>query len=114
MDQHERDMAVQRSMFDLTNRIDNRDPVIKMREHNDRVRNANIRRIERHNEMLEQRRNAIQIVTPPECQPMTIPQIFKGFVEKFRKASGNFSATHFTLQFGRLRIELSQAKQKTN
>lgn len=108
MNSDDRDMQSQKAMYDPKNRLDGRDPAIKMREHNDRVCDAAARRFHRYNIMIEERRSQIQIVTP-ERHVISTPQMLKGFMERLKQAHGNFSLFHFSLQLGRLRIELSRA-----
>lgn len=47
---------------------------------------------------------------PPGPVEAKLPPTIRGILEKVKKANGNFKLLHFTLQFGRLKIEFSQAK----
>jgi hypothetical protein len=65
------------------------------------------RRIDRYYETI--RENVIQIV-PPKHNETNLPVMLRGAIDKLIRVKGDYSLLHFTIQLGRLRIELSRAK----
>jgi predicted ABC-class ATPase len=89
--------------------FDNRDPVIKMMEHNQRVQAQSRQRLERIHEERKQRQTELQIIQESKSETIC-PDMFRVFLNKLRMAQCDFKILHFTMQFGRLKIELSRAK----
>lgn len=90
----------------------NEDAVDRARRHNQRVAAAWRKREEVFAEARRQKAIQVAALTPVKGKPlsMKVYPMFQGLTEKLKQARGNFSLFHFTLQFGRLRIELSRAK----
>jgi hypothetical protein len=89
--------------------------IVKDSEANRKARNRRSwemsqRRIDRYHESI--RENAIQIV-PPKHKELNLPVMLRGAIDKLIQVKGDYSLLHFTIQLGRLRIELSRAKGTT-
>lgn len=81
----------------------------KMREANRLNWVRSQKRIDRY--WAAKNQNAIQIV-PSQPLDINLPAIFRGIIDKIKFASGGFRLFHFSLQLGRLSIELSTASRK--
>lgn len=85
----------------------NEDVLLRMRERNQMVQ----RRWQERKERILEARQLPEIRIVP-CEPVEtrLPEMLRNAMARMRQARGSFKLLHFTFQFGRLRIEFSQAK----
>lgn len=87
-----------------------RDAVDRMNDHNRRVQDLVRQRNERYRVARQQAEYQIVQPTPVD---INLPAILRNVADKLKQATGDFKMFHFSLQIGRLKIELSQVSRKT-
>lgn len=73
-----------------------------------RVQAQSRQRLERIYEARQKQQEAVQVI-PYKPSEISYPVMIRDFLNRFKKATCDFKILHFTLQLGRLKIELSRA-----